>query len=55
MDTFSVIADVVGVATTTVKASEALIELVDRIKSAPDEIKSIARDTNAFYLIVVSS
>lgn len=54
MDPFSVIAGVVGIASVAAQSSKALCDLIDSIRSAPDEIKNISRDTHAFYTIIFS-
>ena len=53
-EAFSVIASVVGVSAAASQISKALFELVDGIRSAPEEIKAISRDTHAFYDLVFS-
>ncbi|KAL8948938.1 MAG: hypothetical protein Q9222_004914 [Ikaeria aurantiellina] len=54
MDPFSIIAGVLGIASVVAESSKALYELIDGIRSAPEEIKNISRDTHAFYSILFS-
>ncbi|KAL8649382.1 MAG: hypothetical protein Q9226_005596 [Calogaya cf. arnoldii] len=54
MDPLSIIAGVVGISAAAAQASKSLYEIVDGIRSAPDEIKNISRDTRAFYSILYS-
>ncbi|KAL8803122.1 MAG: hypothetical protein Q9182_003372 [Xanthomendoza sp. 2 TL-2023] len=54
MDPLSVIAGVLGIATVAAQSSKGLYELIDGIRSAPDEIKNISRDIHAFYDILYS-
>ena len=54
MDPLSIIAGVVGVAAAAASSSRQLSELVESIQQAPEEIRSISRDTHAFYSIVYS-
>ncbi|KAI4245292.1 MAG: hypothetical protein LQ352_006615, partial [Teloschistes flavicans] len=54
MDPLSIIAGVLGITSVVAQASKNLYELVDGIRSAPSEIKDIARDTHAFYSILFS-
>ncbi|KAL8784353.1 MAG: hypothetical protein Q9213_004005 [Squamulea squamosa] len=54
MDPLSVVAGVVGITSVAVQSSKALCELIDGVRSAPDEIKNISRDTHAFYSILFS-
>ncbi|KAL8708801.1 MAG: hypothetical protein Q9220_006362 [cf. Caloplaca sp. 1 TL-2023] len=54
MDPLSIIAGVLGIASVAGQSSKALYELIDGIRSAPEEIKNISRDTHAFYSILFS-
>ncbi|KAL8808758.1 MAG: hypothetical protein Q9200_004043, partial [Gallowayella weberi] len=54
MDPLSAIAGVLGIATVATQSSKGLYELIDGIRSAPDEIKNISRDTHALYNILYS-
>lgn len=54
MDPLSVIAGVLGVATVAAQSSKGIFQLVDAIRSAPDEIQNISRDVHAFYAILYS-
>ncbi|KAL8863937.1 MAG: hypothetical protein Q9174_007507 [Haloplaca sp. 1 TL-2023] len=54
MDPLSIIAGVLGITTAAVQSSKALFELIDGIRSAPDEIKNISQDIHAFYNILYS-
>ncbi|KAL8686389.1 MAG: hypothetical protein Q9224_005461, partial [Gallowayella concinna] len=54
MDPLSVIAGVLGIAAVVAQSSKGLFELIDAIRSAPNEIKNISRDTHAFYNILYS-
>ncbi|KAL9601010.1 MAG: hypothetical protein Q9219_002832 [cf. Caloplaca sp. 3 TL-2023] len=54
MDPLSVIASVLGIVSVTVESSKALFELIDTVRSAPNEIQNISRDTQAFYSVIFS-
>ncbi|KAL8999625.1 MAG: hypothetical protein Q9169_001585 [Polycauliona sp. 2 TL-2023] len=54
MDPLSIIAGVLGIATVAAQSSKGLYEMIDAVRSAPDEFKNISRDTRAFYTIVYS-
>ncbi|KAL8828437.1 MAG: hypothetical protein Q9170_006602, partial [Blastenia crenularia] len=54
MDPLSVIAGVLGIVSVAAKSSKSLYELIDAVRSAPNEIKNISRDTQAFYSIIFS-
>ncbi|KAL8844430.1 MAG: hypothetical protein Q9176_001340 [Flavoplaca citrina] len=54
MDPISIIAGVLGISAVTAQSSKRLYEMIDGIRSAPDEIKNISRDTRAFYSILYS-
>ncbi|KAL8964883.1 MAG: hypothetical protein Q9183_004156 [Haloplaca sp. 2 TL-2023] len=54
MDPLSIIASVLGITSVAVQSSKALFELIDGIRSAPDEITNISRDVHAFYSIFYS-
>lgn len=54
MDPLSIIASVLGISAVTAQSSKGLYEMIDGIRSAPDEIKNISRDTRAFYSILYS-
>ncbi|KAL9032661.1 MAG: hypothetical protein Q9180_006375, partial [Flavoplaca navasiana] len=54
MDPLSIIAGVLGISAVTAQSSKRLCEMIDGIRSAPDEIKNISRDTHAFYSILHS-
>ncbi|KAL8923308.1 MAG: hypothetical protein Q9208_004708 [Pyrenodesmia sp. 3 TL-2023] len=54
MDPLSIIAGLLGIAAVAAQSSKALCDLTDAIRSAPDEIKNISRDTHAFYNIIFS-
>ncbi|KAL9044538.1 MAG: hypothetical protein Q9214_002329 [Letrouitia sp. 1 TL-2023] len=53
-DALSVIAAVIGIATVAVKSSKALSKLIDNVKGAPEEIKTINQDLQAFCSVVSS-
>ena len=52
--TLSIIAGVLGITTVAVESSKKLYELIDAVRSAPDEIRNISRDVHAFYSILFS-
>lgn len=54
MDPLSIIAGVLGISAVAAQSSKRLYEMIDGIRSAPDEIKNISRDTRAFYSILYS-
>ncbi|KAL8760314.1 MAG: hypothetical protein Q9199_000096 [Rusavskia elegans] len=54
MDPLSIIAGVLGISAVAAQSSKCLYEMIDGIRSAPDEIKNISRDTRAFYSILHS-
>ena len=54
MDPFSVIAGVIGIATTGVQASKKAYELFDNIKNGPEEIHTISSDSFALYSVINS-
>ncbi|KAL9620189.1 MAG: hypothetical protein Q9204_008234, partial [Flavoplaca sp. TL-2023a] len=54
MDPISIIAGVLGISAVTAQSSKRLYEMIDGIRSAPDKIKKISRDTRAFYSILYS-
>ncbi|KAL8674291.1 MAG: hypothetical protein Q9168_001284 [Polycauliona sp. 1 TL-2023] len=54
MDPLSIIAGVLGIAAVAAQSSKALYEMIDAIRAAPNEIKTISRDTSDFYTIVYS-
>lgn len=54
MDPLSAIAGVLGIVTFAAQSSKSLYELIDSVRSAPGEIKTISRDTHAFYNILFS-
>lgn len=54
MDPLSILAGVLGVTAITAESAKRLCELLDAVRSAPNEIKNISRDTQAFYSILFS-
>ena len=54
MDPLSILAGVLGVTAITAESAKRLCELLDTIRTAPEEIKNISRDTQAFYSILFS-
>ena len=54
MDPLSIIAGVVSIAAAACSGSQALFELVEDIKSGPEQIHAIARDAHALNSIVSS-
>ena len=54
MDPLSILAGVLGVAAVTTESAKKQGALLDAIRTAPDEIKNINRDTRAFYSILFS-
>ncbi|KAL8746481.1 MAG: hypothetical protein Q9184_007742 [Pyrenodesmia sp. 2 TL-2023] len=54
MDPLSIIAGVLGISAAAAQASKSLYEMIEGIRSAPDEIKNISRDNRAFYSILYS-
>lgn len=53
-DPLSIIASVVAVSTAALESAQLLLQLIDGIKNAPEEITAISNDTHAFYDIVLS-
>lgn len=53
-DPLSVIGGVLTIAGAAIQASRTLFELVDDIREAPEEIRSISRDAHSFYSVVFS-
>lgn len=54
MDPLSITAGVLGISAAAAQASKSLYEMIEGIRSAPDEIKNISRDNRAFYSILYS-
>ncbi|KAL8711912.1 MAG: hypothetical protein Q9225_007041 [Loekoesia sp. 1 TL-2023] len=54
MDPLSAIAGVLGIVSVAAQSAKTLYELIDTVRSAPNEIKNISRDTHAFYNILFS-
>ena len=54
MDPLSIIAGVLGITSVAAQSSKALFELIDGVRSAPEEITNISRDVHAFYSILYS-
>lgn len=50
----SIIASVAAVSTAALQSAQVLLQLIDGIKNAPEEIDAISNDTHAFYDIVFS-
>lgn len=54
MDPFSILAGVVGIATAGVQGSKKLYELLDDVRSGPDEIFTISQDAHALFAVMHS-
>ena len=54
MNPLSIIAGVVSIAAAACSGSQALFELVEDIKSGPEQLHTIARDAHALYAIIGS-
>ena len=54
MDALAIISGVIAVSGAAIGASKSLLDIVDTIKNAPEEITAIAKDTRAFSNVVSS-
>lgn len=53
-DPLSIIASVAAVSTAALQSAQILLQLIDGIKNAPEEIAAVSNDTHAFYDVVLS-